>query len=207
MKNLIFLMILGISIVSLPMTGMARGRFALGPEIGFAAQSHPTPSGDSSAWTVGLPFGLAGVYQFDGDLSPIGLDYSVGYSVLSRLTNRGVTIGGATGTYRENVGVFHWIVGSRYYFSGIQWKPYAGLGFGFEYFKRGRVEFRDQFNTLLPTPIYSNHFNFALVPQAGIEFRPTFRWTVGLGLKTPLSFRSSGMVPAIWIPFTVQVAF
>ncbi len=196
-----------IGLFLLPVTGMARGRFAMGPEIGFSVQSHSDPQGHQLAWTTGFPFGLSGVYEFERDLKGLGLDYSIGYSPLSRLTNRGATIDGTKGTYRENLGVFHWLSGIRYYFSGISLKPYAGLGFGFEYFKRSNVEFRDQFNTLLPTPSHTNHFNFALVPQIGIEFRPTFRWAIGIAARLPMAFRSTGIVPAVQIPITVQVAF
>lgn len=184
----------------------AGGRFAVGPEIGFAAQSQLTPSGDKSGWAVGLPFGVQGVYQFAG-LPNIGLDYAIGYTFLPRLTVRNATIGGVTGTYREKTSVIYWLFGARYYFHGEKWKPFSGLGAGFEYFRRGGVEFRDQFNTLLPTPPHTNHFNFALVPQFGIEFRPTFRWAVGLSVRVPIAIRSSGVVPAIQMPLTVQIAF
>lgn len=183
-----------------------RGRFALGPEIGFTAQSHLDPMEERLGWTTGASFGVQGVYQFSR-YPQFGLDYSVGYSFLPRLTIRDVTIGGVTGTYREGLGVLHWFFGGRYYFKGVKWKPYAGLDAGFEYFRRGDIEFRDRFNTLQPTPPFSNHFNFALAPKIGIEFRPTFRWVVGVSMRLPVALRSSGVVPAIQVPITVQAAF
>lgn len=203
----------GLAVSLLVLTGFldirdanAGGRFAVGPEVGMTAQSQSTASGDKLGWTFGVPFGVQGVYQFQS-LPQFGIDYAVGYSFLPRLTVRKTTIGGVTGTYRENTSVLYWFVGGRYYFHGEKWKPFAGLGSGFEYFRRSGVEFRDQFNTLQPTPPHSNNFNFALVPQFGIEFRPTFRWAIGMSLRVPIALRSSGIVPAIQIPLTVQFVF
>ncbi len=193
----------------LPQAVEAKNRFALGPEFGFSFQSHRDPGGHLS-WAPGLPIGIAGVYEFGNDLRSFAFDYSFGYSLLSRLTYRKTTLGGVEGTYREAVDLFHWIFGGRYYFGGRSWqpwKPFAGLGTGFQYFKRRDVEFRDRFNTLLPAPPRANHFNLTFVPQLGIEYRPTFRWAVGVSLKLPVTFRASGIVPAVQVPFTVQVAF
>ena len=185
----------------------AGGRFALGPELGFVYQSHRDPTGHHSAWAPGIPIGLSGIYEFNGDLAHLALTYSLGYLWTPKLTYRQVTIGGITGTYRENLGIFHWLFGARYYFGKSPWRPFAGMDVGFEYFRRGSVEFRNQFNTLQPTPPYSNHVNLTLSPQFGIEYRPTFRWAFGISLKTPMAIRRSGIVPGIAIPLSVHVAF
>lgn len=185
----------------------AGGRFALGPQLGFSLQSHRDPTGQKLAWAPGLPFGISGVYEFSNDLKNFALTYSLGYSLLSGLTYRQTTIGGITGTYREKLGLFQWLFGGRYYFTSSQWRPFAGLDLGFQYFRRRSVEFRNRFNTVVPTPNHSNHWNFVLAPELGIEFRPTFRWAIGISLKTPLAIRSSGIVPGIQIPLTVHIAF
>lgn len=185
----------------------AGGRFALGPEVGFSYLSHRDPTGRHLAWAPGLPFGVSGIYEFNGDLNRLALTYSIGYSWIPRLTYRKVTIGAINGTYRESLGVFHWLFGARYYFGRSPWRPFAGMDVGFEYFRRGSLEFRNQFNTLLPTPPHSNQLNLTLSPQFGIEYRPTFRWAFGISLKTPLAIRGSGIVPGFAIPLSVHFAF
>ncbi len=199
------LLILGLVLLSFP--AMAGGRIALGPEVGFSFQGQRDSGGKTLGWSAGIPFGLAGVYQFGGDLSHLAIDYSVGYSTMSRYTIRNVTLGAVTGTYRENLGIFHWLFGARYYFLNQKFRPYAGLDFGFQYFRRSNVEFRDQFNTVVPLAGTTNHFNMAVVPQGGIEYRPTFRWAIGVGLRLPMAIRRSGIVPGFQLPVTVQVAF
>jgi len=48
---------------------------------------------------------------------------------------------------------------------------------------------------------------FAIIPQLGIEYRPTFRWAISLSVRAPLAIRSAGVVPGIQIPVTVHFAF
>ena len=186
---------------------LAKGRFAMGPDAGFLYQMNRDSTGKRLEGSPGFGFGVSGVYEFGGDLSNIAVDYAVGVGLTSTIISRGVTIEGATGTYREKLLLIYWMLGGRYYFLNDKWRPYAGLDFGFNYFRRNGISYRDQFNNTLPTPSVSNNFNFALIPQVGIEYRPNFRWAFGLGVKPTIAFRSSGMVPGVFIPFTVHIAF
>ncbi len=185
----------------------ALGRFAVGPEVGFAFQTNNDPSGNQLGSAPAIGFGLSGTYQFDRELSRFAIDYAFGVVQSGEILYRHVSIAGATGTFREQVTSFHWIGGGRYYFGRSKWRFYAGLDGGFVYLRRSSMEYRDQFNTPLPNPPLSNHLNMVIVPQGGIEYRPTFRWTISLGIKTLLAIRSSGVVPTVYLPVGVQVAF
>jgi hypothetical protein len=185
----------------------ALGRFALGPEVGFTYQMNRDPTGSKLAGAPGYEFGLSGVYEFDRDMAGVAIDYYFGVSGTGKMTYRNVTVGGVTGTYRESVTVFNWLFGGRYYFGKSKWRPYGGLAVGFQYFRRRGVDYRDQFNVELPDPPSSSHINFVLCPQGGIEYRPTFRWAIGLNLRVPVAIRSSGMVPGVQVPVTVHIAF
>lgn len=185
----------------------AFGRFSLGPELGMNYQTHLTPNGKNLSGALGFTFGLSGTYEFFGDLRKLAIDYSVGYTLLPKLTYNNVTLGGITGTYREDLDVFHWFVGARYHFFSRKWRPFAGMAVGLQFFNRRNVELKSRVTGLQSRPLHSNHLNFALVPQFGIEYRPTFRWAFGIGMKFPLSIRSVGVVPAVQIPFTVHFAF
>jgi outer membrane protein W len=185
----------------------ASARIALGPEIGYSYQTHREPVGNELDGNSGVSFGLSGVYQFENDLDRLGIDFGFGYSYIPKFKYRNVTTSGSTGTYWEGLDVISWSLGARYYFPKYEWQPFVGLGVGVQYFRRSSVSFRDEFNLPLTTPIYSNHFNIGLIPQMGIEYRPTFRWAVGIALRVPVAIRPSGLVPAIQIPLTIQVAF
>lgn len=194
-------------VVTVPASSWALGRFAIGPEIGFAYQMNRDPSGAHLGGSPGFGFGLSGVYMFDRELSHVAIDYAVGMIMSSQICYRDVTIEGATGTFRENVEEFHWLVGGRYYFGRDKWRPYAGLGAGVVYMRRTDVDYRDRFNVELPSPPVSSHLNLAIVPQVGIEYRPTFRWAIGLNVRTILSIRSTGVIPGFYVPVSVHFAF
>jgi len=185
----------------------ALGRFAVGPEVGFVFQTDFDPSNSQIDGAPAIGFGVSGTYQFDRDLSRWAIDYSFSFVQSSEILFRNVTIAGATGTFREKVTAFHWLGGGRYYFGRSKWRFYAGLGGGLTYMRRSSMSYRDPFDTPLPEPPLSNHLNMVIAPQVGVEFRPTFRWAVGLAARTLLAIRSSGVVPAIYLPLTVQVAF
>ena len=185
----------------------ALGRFSIGPELGFVFQTHRDPTGSSFQGAPAVQFGVSGIYQFDRELSRLALDYAIGFLQTSKLTYRDIKIEGATGSFREKVTAFYWLFGGRYYFGEHKWRPYAGLDVGLHYFRRSSVSYRDRFNAALPNPPVTNHVNMSLVPQIGIEYRPTFRWAVGLAIRPVLSFRSAGIVPAVHVPLTVQIAF
>lgn len=185
----------------------AAGRFALGPEFGFAFQTNRDPSGQGLEGAPGLSFGLSGVYQFGGELSDVAVDYSINVIRTFQLTYRGTSIGGATGTYRENALLIEWLTGGRYYFGHQKWKPFAGLDFGFTYLRRTDIGYRDQFNAALPDPPVTSHLNAAIVPEGGIEYRPTFRWAIGAAVRVVLNVRSTGVIPGVRIPVTLHIAF
>ncbi len=206
MKRLL-ITVLTVACLSLPAKSWALGRFAIGPEIGFAYQMNRDPSGNSLSGSPSLGFGISGVYEFDRELSHWAIDYVVGMIMSGEITYRDVSIEGATGTFREHVDEFHWLVGGRYYFGRDKWRPFAGLDAGLVYMRRTSIDYRDQFNTQYPTPPISNSLNFAIMPQVGVEYRPTFRWAVGLTARTILSIRSSGVIPGVYLPFYVHVAF
>ncbi len=203
MKRLLILILLMVY----PTSALALGRFAIGPEAGFVYQTNRDPTGSQLEGAPGVGFGVSGVYEFDRELSGIAIDYAMSVFQSAAICYRDVTIEGATGTYRENVTVFNWLFGGRYYFGKDKWRPYAGLGLGFQYLRRSDTDYRDLFNELLPNPPVQSHFNVALVPQGGIEYRPTFRWAIGLGLRTILAIRSSGVVPGVYLPISVHIAF
>ena len=204
-KLLVLITVFLVSVVS--SSAFALGRFALGPELGFVYQTNRDPTGSNMEGAPALGFGVSGVYEFDRELSGIAIDYSVSVFRTSELCYRDITIEGATGTYREKITAFNWFFGGRYYFGKDNWRPYAGLDLGFQYLRRSNTSYRDLFNEPLPEPPVQSHFNFAIVPQAGIEYRPTFRWAIGLGLRTILAVRSSGVVPGVYVPVSLHVAF
>lgn len=206
MKRLAALVLI-IAVAMLPNAAHAAGRFAVGPELGFAYQTNRDPSGQSLEGAPGLAFGLSGMYQFGGELSNLAVDYSVNVIRTFQYTYRGILIGGATGTYRENALLIEWLFGGRYYFGRQKWKPFAGLDFGFTYLRRTDIGYRDQFNAALPDPPVTSHLNAAIVPEGGIEYRPTFRWAIGIAVRTVLNVRSTGIVPGVRIPLTLHIAF
>lgn len=185
----------------------AQGRFSLGPDIGFTYQTHRTPDGDTLSGNPGFTFGLSGTYEFFSDLKNLALAYSVGYTLLPRFNYSDVTLGGVTGTYSENLDLFYWLVGARYHFLSRKWRPFTGLDFGFQFFNRRNVELRDQNGALRAKPAHSNHLNFTIVPQLGIEYRPTFRWAFGISIKVLMGIRRAGIIPAIQVPVSVHFAF
>lgn len=202
-----YLILFLIMLVVNPSSAFALGRFAIGPEAGFVYQTNRDPTGSHMEGAPGFGFGIAGVYEFDRELKGVAIDYAISVFRSAELCYRNVSIAGATGTYREKVTVFNWLFGGRYYFGKDKWRPYAGLGFGFQYTRRSGTSYRDSFNDPLPNPPVQSHFNLTIVPQGGIEFRPTFRWAIGLGLRTILAIRSSGVIPGVYVPFSVHVAF
>lgn len=185
----------------------ARGRFSLGPEIGFTYQAHMSPTSASLESVPAASFGLTGSYQFDRELSRFAIDYSVGFLQTSFLTYRDVKIEGAEGTFREKLTVLHWLLGGRYYVHKGKWNSYLGLSSGLSYFRRSDVSYRDQFNNQLPKPPLSNHLNVSLAPSFGLEYRPTFRWAWVASLRPIFSFRQHGVVPAVQVLASVQLAF
>lgn len=190
-----------------PLNASAIGRFAIGPEAGIAYQTEMAPNSSSLDGAMAFCFGVSGVYEFSKELKRFAIDYSVGMARTDLFTHRNVVIEGATGTFREKILAIHWLFGGRYYWGDAKWRPYAGLATGFEYFRRTDIDYRDLFNQALPIPPVSNHFNLVFAPQFGIEYRPTFRWAFGLGVRAPMAIRASGIVPAVQVPLVAQVAF
>lgn len=188
-------------------SAFARGRFSLGPELGFVYQTHMSPNSSFLEGAPAASLSLTGAYQFDRELSRFAVDYVVGFLQTSSLTYRGVKIEGAEGTFREKLTVLHWLLGGRYYLRAGKWIPYLGLGTGLSYFRRSNVSYRDQFDSALPKPPLSNHLNISLAPSFGLEYRPTVRWAWGLGVRPIFSFRQRGVVPSVQVLSTVQIAF
>jgi opacity protein-like surface antigen len=207
MKKYLTTSILFLMVLFFAANAWALGRFAIGPEAGFLYQTNKDPTDSSLQGAPGFGVGVSGVYEFDRELSGIAIDYAISVFHTSTLCYRNVSIEGATGTYRETVTAFNWLFGGRYYFGRDKWRPYAGLGVGFQYMRRSSTSYRDQFDQPLPNPPVQSHFNMAIVPQAGIEYRPTFRWAIGLGVRALLAIRSSGIVPGVFVPLSVHVAF
>jgi len=205
MKHFLFFLVL-LLFLKTP-HAFALGRFAAGPELGFVYQTHRDPTGGKLQGAPGVEFGIGGVYQFDRLLSHLAIDYAVGLVQTSPFTYRDIQIEGANGTFRENVFALHWLLGGRYYFGKRKWQPYGGVAVGFQYFRRQNISYRDRFNGALPIPPVSSSFNLALVPSIGLEYRPTFRWAIGLALKPFFSFRRTGVVPAIQVPLSIQITF
>lgn len=196
-----------IALLFIPASAFALGRFAIGPEVGFVYQTNRDPTGSHMSGAPGYGFGISGVYEFDRELAGVSIDYAVTMFRTAELCYRNVSIEGATGTYREIVTAFNWLFGGRYYFGNGKWRPYAGMDLGFQYLRRSATSYHDLFNQELPNPPVQSHFNVAIVPQAGIEYRPTFRWAIGLNVKAPLTIRSSGVLPGVYVPLSVHVAF
>lgn len=188
-------------------TAHALGRFAIGPEAGFLYQTNRDPTGSQLEGAPGFGFGISGVYEFDRELSGVAIDYAINVFRTATLCYRNISIEGATGSYREKVTAFNWLFGGRYYFGRDKWRPYAGMDLGFQYLRRSSTSYRDLFDQPLPNPPVQSHFNVAIVPQGGIEYRPTFRWAIGLNVRAILAIRSSGIVPAVYVPLSVHVAF
>lgn len=207
MKHILTIILILASSVTYSANAFALGRFAIGPEAGFSYQTNRDPTGSHIEGAPGFGFGLSGIYEFDREFSRVAIDYAI--TVLRNIgfCYRDVTIEGVTGTYRESILAFNWLFGGRYYFGRDKWRPYAGLGLGFQYMRRSSTSYRDQFNEPLPNPPVQSHFNIAIVPQGGIEYRPTFRWAIGVGLRTMLAIRSSGVIPGVYVPISVHVAF
>jgi len=200
------LVIVGV-IFCMPSISMAIARHAVGLQGGYSWQSNRDPEGRQLVGSDSYIAGVSGVYQFDGSLSKLGVDYSVSVT-LSRLQQyRNVRIGGSVGTFRERLMVVDWLIGARYYFMNNKWCPFVGGGMGFSYLRRNDISYRDMINQLLPNPPVGDHFNVNIFPQIGIEYRPTFRWAIGLTVRPVFAIRTKGIVPAVQVPAYVHIAF
>jgi len=194
-------------LIAISVEALAIGRHAVGLQGGWAYQMNRDPNGQQLSGNSAYIVGISGVYQFAGNLKKLGVDYSVSVTNTSMRQYRNVQIGGVVGTFRESIMAIDWLAGARYYFMNNKWCPFVGGGMGFTYSKRNNISYRDMINQLLPNPPVGNNFNINLFTQAGIEYRPTFRWAIGMTIRPVFAIRSSGVVPAVQIPFHVHIAF